>query len=236
MEQGIQKHYISGLIEVDVTDGRKLILDYEERTKKELSFTSWITKCIAQAVEEHKHVHAIHKGKKMIIFDDVDISVMVERMMEGEEGAHTYIVRKASEKTVQEIQAEVWEVKSRMSTDISDTVDTKSLRRLLSLPKFIRDFVFWRRFRKDPLFVKQHMGTVSVTAVGMFGKGKSGWAVPIWIVPVIFALGGLARKPGVVDDRIEIREFLCVTIKFNHDVIDGGPAARFAARFAELVE
>ncbi|MFQ3662881.1 MAG: 2-oxo acid dehydrogenase subunit E2 [Chloroflexaceae bacterium] len=29
---------------------------------------------------------------------------------------------------------------------------------------------------------------------------------------------------------------LCVTISFDHDVVDGAPAARFIHRFKELVE
>ncbi|MFX1473026.1 MAG: 2-oxo acid dehydrogenase subunit E2 [Promethearchaeota archaeon] len=236
MEQGLRSHYISGLIEVDVTKGRQLIRDYEERSGKELSFTAWITKCIAQAVSEHRNVHAIRKGKRLIIFKDVDVSVMVERQIDGDVGAQTYIVRKANEKTVHEIQDEIWAIRSRKDGDISDTVNQKTMRRLFSLPKFLRDFLFWRKFRTDPFFVKKHLGTVTVTAVGMYGKGKSGWAVPISISPVLFALGGIAEKPAVVDESIEKREFLCVTIFLNHDVVDGGPAARFVARFAGLVE
>jgi len=38
-------------------------------------------KCIRQAVNEHKYVQAMRKGKKIVIFDDVDISVMVERVV-----------------------------------------------------------------------------------------------------------------------------------------------------------
>lgn len=41
---------------------------------------------------------------------------------------------------------------------------------LLSLPKFLRNFFFWRKIRKDPFFVKEYMGTVMVTSIGMFGK------------------------------------------------------------------
>ena len=43
------------------------------------------------------------------------------------------------------------------------------------------------------------------------------------------ALGGIAQKPGVVDGRVEIREYLSVTLSFDHDILDGAPAARFAA-------
>ena len=50
------------------------------------------------------------------------------------------------------------------------------------------------------------------------------------------ALGGIAEKPGVVDGLIEIREYLCLTLCFDHDVIDGAPAARFTQRFKELIE
>ena len=40
----------------------------------------------------------------------------------------------------------------------------------------------------------------------------------------------------MVNGRIEIREYLCVTISFDHDVVDGAPAARFTRQFKELIE
>jgi hypothetical protein len=33
-----------------------------------------------------------------------------------------------------------------------------------------------------------------------------------------------------------IREYLCVTVSMDHDIIDGAPAARFVQRLKELVE
>ncbi len=49
-------------------------------------------------------------------------------------------------------------------------------------------------------------------------------------------LGGIAEKPGVVDGQIAIREYLCITLNFDHDLIDGAPAARFVQRLKELIE
>ena len=69
----------------------------------------------------------------------------------------------------------------------------------------------------------------------MFGKG-SGWAIPFGVHTIDVALGGIAEKPGVKDRRIEIREYLCLTLCFDHDIIDGAPAARFTQRFKELIE
>lgn len=49
-------------------------------------------------------------------------------------------------------------------------------------------------------------------------------------------MGGVAEKPGVVDGGIEVREYLYVTLSFDHDIVDGAPAARFSQHFRELVE
>jgi len=76
---------------------------------------------------------------------------------------------------------------------------------------------------------------VLVSAVGMFGDG-GGWGIPLPTFTLTVTLGGIAVKPGVVDGRIEIREYLDVTLSFDHDVIDGAPAARFTQRFKELIE
>jgi pyruvate/2-oxoglutarate dehydrogenase complex dihydrolipoamide acyltransferase (E2) component len=61
----------------------------------------------------------------------------------------------------------------------------------------------------------------------------------VGIVPLhtlSLTVGGITRKPGLVDDRIEVREYLAVTASIDHDVVDGAPAARFAKHLRELVE
>jgi hypothetical protein len=46
----------------------------------------------------------------------------------------------------------------------------------------------------------------------------------------------MSKKPGVVDDRIEAREYLHVGMMFVHDVVDGADAARFSGRLGELIK
>ena len=50
------------------------------------------------------------------------------------------------------------------------------------------------------------------------------------------ALGAIARKPAVVGDRVEAREFLGMTIVFDQDVVDGAPVAMSLQRLRELME
>lgn len=83
--------------------------------------------------------------------------------------------------------------------------------------------------------LKEMNGTVSLTAVGMFGSGV-GWAIPVTNHTLQITLGGIAEKPSLVNGQIENREYLCVTISLDHDIIDGAPAARFIQRLKELIE
>jgi pyruvate/2-oxoglutarate dehydrogenase complex dihydrolipoamide acyltransferase (E2) component len=104
----------------------------------------------------------------------------------------------------------------------------------LLLPAFVRDIGYWV-FSRSPHVIKKNIGTVQLTAVGMFGEG-GGWGVTPSLYTLGVLVGGIACKPGVVDGRIEIRDYLSLTLSFDHDVVDGAPAARFAQHFKELLE
>lgn len=94
--------------------------------------------------------------------------------------------------------------------------------------------MYWR-FGKNPLLLKDFGGTINLTSVGMFGD-ISGWGIPIGVSPLMFALGSITKKPGIIGENIEVREFLYATILFDHDIVDGAPAARFLTRLKELIE
>jgi pyruvate/2-oxoglutarate dehydrogenase complex dihydrolipoamide acyltransferase (E2) component len=233
---GLAKHTISGLMELDVTEAREFIRNHKARTGERLSFTGWVIRCIAQAVNEHKQVQAFRKGKKkMVVFEDVDVLLAVERVLEGDRVALPYVVRKANEKSARQIHEEIRAAQT-MDTDvgvIGSERDSRLVRWVVKLPSVLRRLL-WRKY-KDPFFVKRISGTVGITAIGMFGSG-GGWPLTIRMHPLDFALGGITEKPGVVKGRIKVREFLSVTVMLDHDVVDGAPAARFIARLRELVE
>jgi pyruvate/2-oxoglutarate dehydrogenase complex dihydrolipoamide acyltransferase (E2) component len=79
------------------------------------------------------------------------------------------------------------------------------------------------------------MGTVVVTSVGALAR-VPGWFVPRSLHNLCFALGAIVRKPWVVEERVEVRDILHLTVLFNHDVVDGAPAARFLGRLASTLE
>jgi type II secretory pathway component PulF len=78
-------------------------------------------------------------------------------------------------------------------------------------------------------------GKIGVTAVGMFNKDSS-WFIPLSSATVLVAVGGIHKKVIFVDGQTEEREHLCLTLSFDHDLVDGAPAARFAKTLTEFIE
>ncbi len=228
---GSRRPVIRGLLEVDVTEPRERIRQFEEATGERLSFTAFLAACAGQAIEAHKHVHASRDWRgRLVVFDDVDISTLVEVERDGQKLPVGHIVRAANRKNVREIHDEIRQVQHRPSSE-------KNVRRLLAIsrvPSFLRR-AFLRAVERSPHWSKSLKGTVVLTAVGMFGKGV-GWGLALPTHSLGITVGGIAEKPGIVDGRIEPREFLHVTLDFDHDIVDGAPAARFAQYFSELVE
>jgi pyruvate/2-oxoglutarate dehydrogenase complex dihydrolipoamide acyltransferase (E2) component len=225
------KHVIRGLLEMDVTKPRRLIRDHEERTGERLSFTAYLTACAGRAVDSNKYLHAYRDWLgRLVLFAEVDIATMIEVEKDGKKLPIGHIVRAANEKTFREIHEEIREVQARPMGD----QEVKRLYSVSMLPGFIRRLLL-RVLDRSPRLIKRYKGTVILTAVGMFGKG-GGWGMGLPSHTLGITVGGIVEKPRMVEGRITAREFLNVTLDFDHDIVDGAPAARFAQRFRELVE
>ena len=223
------KHIIHALTEVDVTIPRQVIHEQKARGEEPLSFTAFIAACLGKAVDENKAVQAYRKGRnQLVIFEDVDISIVVEHEVEGHKVPLEYVVRAANHKTARQIHQEIRAFQKLHTAKV------------IPIPRLVQRWpglllLIGRVLIRSPFYFKRIGGTCEITAVGMFGKG-SGWGIPTPGYTLMLTLGGIASKPGVVDGQIAIREYLSLTISFDHDVIDGAPAARFTERLKELIE
>jgi pyruvate/2-oxoglutarate dehydrogenase complex dihydrolipoamide acyltransferase (E2) component len=229
------KHMIHVLTEVDVTTPRQLIQEQKARGEEPLSFTAFIAACLGKAVDEDKSVQAHRKGRnQLVLFEEVDVFLPVEHEVEGQKVPLTYLLRAANHKTAQQIHQEIRAFQKLPTTELT------------AMPPWIaRVFVRWPDLSmklfgwvlgRSPFLWKRMVGTCGITAVGMFGKGL-GWGIPSPSPHSLFlALGSISQKPGVVDGQIAIREYLHLTVCFDHDVVDGAPAARFVTRLKELIE
>lgn len=237
---GLKKHYARALIEVDVTEVRSNLRRMKESGFAGVSFTAWMLKCIARALKEYPEIHAIRLGlNRRVLFEDVDISVMVEREVEGQQVPLPVVIRRANEKDATAIHEELRSAKHQaIGNGSSFVLGTQNeplyVRSVALLPQWIR-LLGWKWLLRDPFRVKKMMGTVMVSSVGMGGAVR-GWAVPVSIHPVSITLGSITKKPGAFQNEVTLREFLPVTILIDHDVVDGMSMARFVSHLTKLIE
>ena len=228
------KHMIHGLLEFDVTEARGRLRAHRERTGESLSFTAFVLHCVGAAVIQDRLVHGYRNWRgRLVLFDDVDINTIVEVEVEGHRFPLAHVVRATNRRSVRELHDEIRAVQARGDRNY-DARTVSLLRTYARLPGPLRRLAY-RFAMASPQRLKRIGGTVSVTAVGMFGEG-GGWGIPIPLHTLNLTLGGIATKPVVVDGQIVPREMLSVTLSFDHDVVDGAPAARFAERLRGLVE
>jgi pyruvate/2-oxoglutarate dehydrogenase complex dihydrolipoamide acyltransferase (E2) component len=238
-EIGLKKHYMQALIEMDVTEARRKIHALK-RDGADISFTAWLLKCIGDVCAQYREIHAVRYGRlKTVMFDDVDISIVVEREVNGAMVPLPYVIRKANEKSITGIFGEIEAAKKQSIRDESDFIlggrrRTASMKVYYALPGFVRR-LFIKSILRNPFRLKNEMGTVVLTALGMMGKFK-GWFVPIGVHPLEFCIGSIVKKPGVAKDKIEIREFIYITVLADHVAVDGAPAARALQKLTKMIE
>ncbi len=236
--EGHQKLKIDCLLELDVTDARRRMYELKAQGQ-DVSFTGWIVKCLAQAVSEHPAMNSYRQGRsKLVVFEDVDVPITIERTIDDDIRPLVHIIRRAQAKSLAEITGEIRSVQREAATagaQVLGTPLTRFERFVLASPAWVKR-LFIGLYRNKGLLRKKHFGTVAVTAIGMKGR-LPGWVIPLGgPVTTLVAVAGITTKPGVVKDSIVPREFLHLTITVDHAVIDGGPLTRFIERFTQLVE
>lgn len=230
--------WMTALLEVDVTVPRQRIAAHKAATGEKLSFTGFLVYCLARAVDENKEVQAYLKGRgQLVMFDDVNVGIMIEHETGGQRALMGHQVRAANRKSYREIHEEIRAAQAAPAPANRGMPDWFRSAMLLPWPlsRVVRAFMAIAT-RNDPAIRVSASGTVAITAVGMFGKGHSGWGIATTPVSLSLVVGSTATKPAVVDGRIEPREILHLTVLIDHDVVDGAPAARFIKRLVELIE
>ena len=233
-------HNMYALLELDVTDIRQRLRTQRKEGRK-VSFFGFLLSSIAKAIDENKELNHIRCGKKVYYFDEVDISTAIELKLDGILVPRLYVVRDAAKKTMMEITLEIENAKRSWEESGSAGEEDKWAQKGIKLASILPGFVFKfivRQISKDALKIKKRFGTTYVTSIGGF-TDISGFVIPFIEGenrPLAFTIGNIVKKPGVIHSEVRVREYLSMTVMFNHDMVDGAPAARFINRLTQRIE
>lgn len=235
-----KRAHVPSLLEVDVTAARRAIRERRRATGQGLSFTAWVVACVARAASEHPRVHALRRGRRaLVLFEEVDVAVLVERRVGAEDERETLpmptVIRSADRKSPTEIHEEIRRAQeadvdagsASIERDVPAWLQTLFFR----MPAWVRDLVFWRWLMRSPIRIKRTMGTVVVTAAGMATPGVLAWGIPASMHPLAVGVGGIAQRPT----KDGVADMLALTVVFDHAVVDGAPVGRFVHRLCALL-
>jgi pyruvate/2-oxoglutarate dehydrogenase complex dihydrolipoamide acyltransferase (E2) component len=227
-----RKHMIHALVEADITSARNKIREIRKNSGRYVSFTGYMIHSVASVVACHPLVHAYrNRSNKLILFDEVDVSTTMERKVDGMNEVVPGIIRAANMKSIQDISEEI---RREKSGELKEADVYRGIRRYLTFPVFLRRLGF-RLLDRSPFMMKQRAGTIMVTSVGMFGKG-TGWGIPIASHTLNVTIGGIVPRPVLINGKLENRDHVCLTLSFDHDIVDGAPAARFIRDLKRQIE
>lgn len=232
-------HPMVALVELDVSVPLERIAALREAGTR-VSLFSFVVRSIAVAIAEHPDMNLMRHGKRMIRFEDVDVTVPVEVQTSKGKFPRELVLRRAHTKSPVELYAEIEAARVRHDRTGTRKRNDGWPRPLMAVlkytPRMLR-LAIMSRIMRSPFLVKRHNGTTLVTSVGKFAS-ISGFAFTFSTGPraTAFAVGGVVDKPRVHEGRIEPRSVLPIALMFNHDLVDGGPAARFATRLQAIIE
>lgn len=219
-----------GLFDIDVTAARRILAD----AGPPLSLTAFVIASLGRAAAAHPGVHAYRDWRgRLVEHSHVDIQTLIEVPTDQGPFGLVHVVRDADIRSVVEISGELRAVQAdRAETASGRLLDTlaPALGRIPGLYRAM--FAVMARSRRS----HSATGTVQVTAVGMFAGGGGFAIAPPTLASLVVVVGGLSARPCVVDDRIEIRDVLDLTVTIDHNVVDGAPAARFGADLRRILD
>jgi pyruvate/2-oxoglutarate dehydrogenase complex dihydrolipoamide acyltransferase (E2) component len=219
-----------GLLEVDITQARRQLAYHDPP----LSFTAFVIASVARAVATHPEVHAYRNWRGQLVrHRHVDVQTIVEVPTAQGPFGLVHVVRDADIRAVADISTELRGVKA----DMNSTETGRALQRLAPLAGHIPGlFPLMYAVMRRSVLAHGLTDTVQVTAVGMFAGGGGFAIAPATLASVLVVVGGLSRRPGVVDDEIAVRDVLDLTVSIDHNVVDGAPATRFGADLRRSME
>ncbi|MBA3460370.1 MAG: 2-oxo acid dehydrogenase subunit E2 [Deltaproteobacteria bacterium] len=233
---------IYGQMDVDATAALAFLAEHTRATGVRLTVTHLVARAVALALRDQPEINGkIRFWGRLEQRSTIDVFVTVAT--EGNRDLSGARIERADEKSLAALATEIADRVSKIRTG-KDASYKQSRRALASVPWYLARTATWL---SDVLVNELHLdltkqglppdpfGSAIVTSVGMFGI-DSAFApfVPLARCPMLILVPEVRPRPWAVGDRVEVRPVLRLCATFDHRLIDGAAAGRFANRLTQL--
>ncbi len=221
---------VHGLIDADITCARERLMTFDPP----LSMTAFVAACVGRAAAQHPEVHAYRNWRgRLVLHGHVDIATLIEVPTPAGTFPLAHLVRDADSRSVADITGEIRAIQHAPKRSHSQRQLDEALPVIAAVPGLVR---LAYRLANRSVRLRRRVGTVSLTAIGMFGGGAGfGIAAPT-LSTLGVVVGGISDQARVLDGEVTVRDIMNLTITVDHRIVDGAPAARFAADLRQLLE
>jgi pyruvate/2-oxoglutarate dehydrogenase complex dihydrolipoamide acyltransferase (E2) component len=233
---------IHGSMDVDATAALAFLAEHQQRTGVRLTITHLVARAVALALRDQPEIN----GKVRFwgrLEQRATIDVFVTVATEGQRDLSGARIDRADVKSLVEVATEIAERAGKIRRG-ADASYQKSRSRLDRMPWWLARSATWL---SDVLVNELQLdlpaqgmpcdpfGSAIVTSVGMFGIDTAfAPFVPLARCPMLILVPEVRPRPWAAGDRVEVRPVLRLCATFDHRIIDGAAAGRFAARLTGL--
>ena len=231
---------IYGSMDVDATAALAFLAAQPKEPR--VTITHLVARAVALALRDQPELNGkVRFWGRLEQRQTVDVFVTVAT--EGARDLSGARIERADEKSLAELAREIAEraAKIRGGKDPSYKQSKAALGRMpwwLARPATWLSDVLVNELHVDLAaqgMPRDPFGSAIVTSVGMFGI-DSAFApfVPLARCPMLILVPEIRPRPWAVGERVEVRPVLRLCATFDHRLVDGAAAGRFAARLGEL--
>lgn len=233
---------IYGSMDVDATAALAFLAEHQRATGVRMTITHLVARAVALALRDQPGINGkVRFWGRLEQRSTVDVFVTVAT--EGNKDLSGVRIDRADEKSLAALATEIADRagKIRRSADPSYRQSRRALRQM---PWWLARSATWL---SDVLVNELHVdlsaqgmptdpfGSAIVTSVGMFGIDAAfAPFVPMARCPMLILVPEIRPRPWAVGDAVEVRPVLRLCATFDHRLIDGAAAGRFAYRLTQL--
>ena len=233
---------IYGQMDVDATAPLAFLADHQRATGTKLTVTHLVARAVALALKDQPEINAkIRFWGRLEQRSTIDVFVTVAT--DGARDLSGARIERADEKPLAALAAELSDRVTKIRTG-KDASYKQSRKALKSVPWYLARAA---TRLSDVLVNELHLdlpaqgmprdpfGSAIVTSVGMFGIDAAfAPFVPLARCPMLILVPEVRPRPWAVGNTVEVRPVLRLCATFDHRIIDGAAAGRFANRLTKL--
>ena len=227
---GVQHTQEAVLLEVDVSNARRLIRLANRGAQSAVSLIAWLICSVARTLADHPETGGTAS-------DGITVSVLVDRNVGSHRVPIPVVIRNAASRSASDVQSAIERARATPA-DEANFVTGKSRGMAAALYRHLPGFVrrgLLRAATRNRRRLHRISGDVLISSPGMGGRVK-GWFIPSNRHPICVGIGAVTPKATVINGRIESREMLHMTVLVDNAAIGTKPASRWISQLVRYME